>query len=107
MAAEKPLIQEIKESIELTQNKGNPLRTYYTCVRFIDISHYMGGTCIPSYYAPGPWSCMKGWFEIDIKTFYNTKIEVKVLNYCRFRNTKKALNKALGEDVKLYTPKNK
>lgn len=96
------LLLQMKESGEFTRLKENPLHTYYTCVRYKNVelftSSYSGimGTEL-TYYGPSNWSCMKGWFEGYDNTFRGKHIDHKVFKYCRFRDTKSALKKDIGE----------
>ena len=99
----RPLIQQIRESYELTEIKQKPLREYYTCVRYQNIPLSVGFD--QTYYGPGQWSCMKGWFEGYDNTFKNKRIDHKVLDYCKFRNTIDALNYELGDKFVLYVPR--
>ena len=99
----KSLIQQIKESGDLTQIKEKSLRIHYTCVRYNNIPVSIGFDQI--YYGPGQWSCMKGWFEGYDNTFKNKIIDSKVLEYCKFRDTEAALKKDLGDTFVVFTPK--
>jgi len=100
MNSDNDLIQRIKAYGELTQIEEKPLRTYYTCVRYNHaiIKKSESGPLEPGYYSmsPGPWSCMKGWYESYDNTFQGTQFESKVLNYCKFRNTEEALKKDMS-----------
>lgn len=95
------LIMKMKESGEFTRIKESHHRTYYTCVRYtnteIGTTPYTGpiGSSL-THYGPGPWSCMKGWFETHDDTFQGKRVDSKVLNYCKFRNTEKALKKDIN-----------
>lgn len=101
------LIQKMQTSGEFTQIQENPLRTYYTCVRYrskiVDSSIPTGqfGTV---YYGPAEWSCTKGWFETYDNTYRGKSIDSKVLNYCKFRNTEEALKKDMNDDLTLFIP---
>ena len=104
-----PLIQQMKENYEFTQIKENPLRTYYTCVRYSNIPRYTSAWSGPhgtamTYYGPGQWSCIKGWFEGYDDTFKNKNVDSKVLDYCKYRDTNEALKKELGESFIVFTP---
>lgn len=104
------LVIKMKKSYDITRIKENPLRTYYTCVRYsntkIGTSHYTGpfGTGL-THYGPGRWSCIKGWFETDDNYFQGNRVDSKVLNYCKFRNTEEALKKDINDEFILYIPK--
>lgn len=95
------LVQELKKSGELTGIRESYLYSYYTCVRYsntvVGKSGYSGpmGTEL-TYYGPGQWSCMKGWFETYDNAFKGRVLDHKVLTYSAFRNTEKALKKDLG-----------
>ncbi len=106
----KPLIQQLSDSGELTPIYQNNLRTYYTCVRYSNIelftSAYSGPMGTPlTYYGPGQWSCVKGWVENYDYTFKGKRLDFKVMNYCKFRDTVGALKKELGEEFVVFTPK--
>jgi hypothetical protein len=103
------LIQKMKYFGEFTQIKENPLRTYYTCVRYsntgIGTSYdgFDGSSIYGSIlYGPGKWSCMKGWFEMHRNTFEGERIDLKVLKYCKFRNSVEALNKDINDQYTLF-----
>jgi hypothetical protein len=110
MEASKPLIQQMKEAGDLQPIKEKPLRTYYTCVRYrtveLGTSGHAGVLGTPlTYYGPAQWSCMKGWFETHDNTFRGKSIDLKVVDYCKFRPTDSVLLKDLGAAYALVTPK--
>lgn len=110
MEASTPLIQQMKEAGELTAIEEKPLRTYYTCVRYrtveLGTSGYAGVLRTPlTYYGPAQWSCMRGWFENHDNTFRGKSIDLKVVDYCKFRATDSALLKDLGAAYSLFKPK--
>lgn len=98
------LIIKMKRDHEFTQIKEPLLRTYYTCVRYSHtiLNPASHGTV---YYGPGQWSCMKGWFESFDGSYRGKKIDSKILNYCRFINTEKALIKDINDNISLFIPK--
>jgi hypothetical protein len=102
----KPLIQDMKDSGEFTGIKEEPLKTYYTCVRYSNIQPlYNNGSPIQIWTEAGPWSCTKGWFEMYGTSFRDKRIDHKVLDYCRFRDTVTALKKDIGEPFVIYIDK--
>lgn len=100
------LVIKMKKSYNITPIKENPLRTYYTCVRYsnTNISTSSSHTGL-TYYGPGRWSCIKGWFEIYDNSFLGKRVDSKVLSYCKFRNTEEALKKDINDEFIIFIPK--
>lgn len=101
------LVMKMKKSRDFVAIRGDPLRTYYTCVRHRNTNI---GTTSPFgtgliHYGPGRWSCMKGWFESYDNTFQVKSFDLKVLSYCKFRNTEEALKKYINDEFILFVPK--
>ena len=101
------LVIKMKKSYDFITIKEDPLRTYYTCVRY---NNTIIGTTGPFgtgiiHYGPGRWSCMKGWFETYDNTFQGHRVDSKVLSYCKFRNTEEALKKDINDEFILFIPK--
>lgn len=104
----KPLIQDMKDSWEFTRIQENPLKTYYTCVRYSNMQllyNNNGEPPIKIWTEAGPWSCMEGWFEMYGISFRDKCIDHKVLSYFRFCDTMAALKKDIGEPFVLYIDK--
>lgn len=104
----KPLVQQVKESGDLTPIRERVLRTYYTCIRYMSVETdtvpYRGALGTPlTYYGPGQWSCMKGWFESYDNTFKGKMFDSKVIKFCKFRDTEVVLAKELGEPFVLFS----
>ncbi len=100
----KPLIQLMKESGEFTGIQENPLKTYYTCVRYSKMEKFDNNDIHPKQpmSQSNAWSCTKGWFEMYGTSFKDKQVDHKVLDYCRFRDTMASLKKDIGEPFVIY-----
>lgn len=99
----KPLIEQVKADGELQPIREKLLRAYYTCVRYsnteLHTSSYSGPMGTPlTYYGPGQWSCMKGWFETYDNTSRGKMFDHKVIDFCKYRDTITALEEKLGKE---------
>ena len=98
-----PPMSLIEEALnKATHKPTNGYRTYYTCVRHINIPtgvmKYAGemGDDV-TVFGRGQWSCTEGNFDIPSGGIGEKPVEVKNLSYCSFTGPRNRLAKDISE----------